>query len=167
MINERDTKLVWDMRSLQSTAYESGVLAAQTAVRLTEPATSPGLSLIKIEISEYLPILKVYPEEYAGGIVTVRDILHAIYRDLRTAVTHEEWRRVPKLVQWMVSNTFYERCDSVEDPQARLMERHKGVKRIDFLLKNRLFVGLCDIGDITEPSQTSGGHWALITNPHR
>ena len=75
--------------------------------------------------------------------VTVRDVFDGIYRSLRHAVLEAEFQCLPSAeVKYSVNNAYTRRYKRLDDPQARELEKSKGLKRVDFLGERTLFTGL-------------------------
>ncbi|KAG7447063.1 uncharacterized protein BT62DRAFT_893826 [Guyanagaster necrorhizus] len=102
-----------------------------------EPATQPRLPML-ILVSKYLPWrIHVFPQ---GDYVTVRDLTTTLYTALRVLVTPEEMKLVKGGTS--VQQAFARRVRGKGREEAR-----KGVRRVDFLLKNPRFVGIAETDD--------------------
>ncbi|KZT69116.1 hypothetical protein DAEQUDRAFT_636057, partial [Daedalea quercina L-15889] len=137
------TALSWDLVSSPSAAMilsTSGMPSSLHPSLLSEPATHPGLPSLTI-ICDMLPwSLSVTPSR--THVVTVGDVLHTLYRMLRTAVTETELGVLPSDTQMRVHSAFHARHKLLPDSRSRAEEKRKGVKRVDFLMDLRRFAGL-------------------------
>lgn len=102
-----------------------------------DPATQPRLPTLTL-VSKYLPWrLHVIPK---GNYVTVRDLMASLYTSLRVPVTHEEMKQAKG--GRSVQRAFDRRIHGKGHEEAR-----KGVRRVDFLLTNSVFVGITETQD--------------------
>ncbi|KAK0204257.1 hypothetical protein DFS33DRAFT_1338011 [Desarmillaria ectypa] len=102
-----------------------------------EPATQPRLPTL-ILISRYLPWrTHVRPQ---GDYVSVRDLIACLYSALRARVTQEELKQAKGGMS--VQQAFARRVQGKGHEEAR-----KGIRRVDFLLKNTRFVGIAETED--------------------
>ncbi|TFY63875.1 hypothetical protein EVJ58_g2983 [Rhodofomes roseus] len=107
---------------------------------LAEPATHPGLPSLTI-ICDMLPwSITITPSR--THFVSVGDVLHALYRMLRLAVTETEVGVLPPDTRVRVHSAFHARHKMLPDARSRAEEKQKGVKRVDFLMDLRRFAGL-------------------------
>ncbi|CCM05849.1 uncharacterized protein FIBRA_08085 [Fibroporia radiculosa] len=152
------TTLVWDMMYPPSTAHAPGPLPKL----LAEPATHPGLPSLTL-ICDLLPwSITVMPVDPASSVVTVSDVLRALFRSLRLSVSAAELSFLPKEGQLRVHKAFHVRHKSISDDQRRAEERAKGVKRVDFLMEARRFAGLSMVvGGPALQSRGLGEVWAV------
>ena len=75
--------------------------------------------------------------------VSVRDVVHALYRGLRMAVHPLEYEALPSMETITnVNEAYFSRCNSIVEKKARQEEQAKGVKRVDFLMDRNRFLGL-------------------------
>jgi len=75
--------------------------------------------------------------------VTVRDVFDGIYRSLRHAALETEFQCLPSAeAKYSVNNAYTRRYKRLDNPQARELEKGKGLKRVDFLGERTLFTGL-------------------------
>ncbi|PBK63280.1 hypothetical protein ARMSODRAFT_963173 [Armillaria solidipes] len=102
-----------------------------------EPATQPRLPTLTL-VSKYLPWRLHVPPQ--GNYVTVRDLMASLYTALRVPVTHEEMKQAKG--GRSVQQAFARRIQGKGHEEAR-----KGVRRVDFLLKNSVFVGITETED--------------------
>ncbi|KAH9931039.1 hypothetical protein B0H21DRAFT_98191 [Amylocystis lapponica] len=141
----------WNMMFPPSTARptSAGSLMSPASVRglLAEYATHPALPELTI-ICDLLPwSITVAPTESASWspssrrLVTVGDVLHAIYRALRLPASSVEVGHLQYENRGRVDAAFFSRCGSISDPD-QTIELSKGVKRVDFLMEHRGFSGL-------------------------
>ncbi|KAF5379573.1 hypothetical protein D9757_009267 [Collybiopsis confluens] len=117
----------------------SSYISAET---LSEPATDPPVSSLTItcpRLSWEFPITPMTGSRH----ISVLDVIHALYRGLRTAVHPLEYEALPssKAVD-RVNKAYHSRCNSITDIKARQEEQSKGVKRVDFLMSRNRFLGL-------------------------
>ncbi|KAK0191985.1 hypothetical protein F5146DRAFT_1037877 [Armillaria mellea] len=102
-----------------------------------EPATQPCRTTLTL-VSKYLPWrLHVLPQ---GDYITVRDLMASLYTSLRVPVTHEEMKQAKG--GRSVQQAFARRIQGKGHEEAR-----KGVRRVDFLLMNSVFVGITETED--------------------
>lgn len=95
-------------------------------------------------ISSELP-WKVEVKASNGTYVTVQDVLHAVYRNLRTPMSDAELTlacKNPKVTAAAVDDAYKLRYRSIRDPNMRQVEKDKGCKRVDVLMKSVTFAGL-------------------------
>lgn len=125
---------------------------------VAQPATHPPLPELVI-MCDYLPwhiVVKPVPSASwspgAPHIVTVGDVLHTIHRMLRLAVSEREFTTLPPDSQARVTMAFDARIAQA-DPRLRATETSKGIKRVDFLMESRSFIGL---SMVTNPAVLQG-----------
>ncbi|KAJ7596832.1 hypothetical protein C8J56DRAFT_918446 [Mycena floridula] len=114
--------------------------APQTSVQLlAECATNPPLPSLEI-ICDFLPWrLKIVAQRLP--YVTIGDVLSGIHYNLNRLVTEDEFNKVPtNAIQRQITEAFVARCKL--DPRSQQTERAKGLKRVDFLMKNVTFLCL-------------------------
>ncbi|KAF8069276.1 hypothetical protein FPV67DRAFT_1116718 [Lyophyllum atratum] len=102
-----------------------------------EPATEPPLPNISILCPDLLSPIHVTSGD--NGCVTVSDILHAIYHELRLPTSTVEYKNLPMDIVKDVDMAYYRRCRRSGD-EARQLER--GIKRVDILMGKNRFFGL-------------------------
>lgn len=137
------TALSWDLITSPSAATVPTPPGSPSPLHpslLAEPATHPSLPSLTV-ICDMLP-WSVVITPARTHFVTVSDVLYALYRMLRTAVTETELSVLPPETQTRVYTAFHARHKVLQDARARAEEKQKGVKRVDFLLDFRRFAGL-------------------------
>ncbi|KIK54932.1 hypothetical protein GYMLUDRAFT_176439 [Collybiopsis luxurians FD-317 M1] len=144
-------------------AHPSVVSSYLSADILSEPATNPPVSSLTItcpHLSWEFPIAPMTRSSRKGNYVSILDVLHALYRGLRTTVHPVEYEAIPspEIVN-NVNEAYFSRCESISDAKARQEEQAKGVKRVDFLMGRNRFLGL----SATKASRNGGGSmvWEL------
>jgi hypothetical protein len=140
----RKPKITFDVSFDPSTTLLSSL--ALTPRVLAEAATTPPLASLTI-LSTFLPWnLNIRPaSQKPGAFVTVADVLRGLYRSLRLPVTPAEFDHIPTVAdRQLVSDAYEHRCERMnrKDPVGASEERSKGVKRVDFLMRNHRFLGL-------------------------
>ncbi|KAG5641591.1 hypothetical protein DXG03_004674 [Asterophora parasitica] len=112
---------------------------------LYEPATTPPLGRMVIDCTHLLKpawaMIEVWATNPNVG-VTVMDVLHAIYRALRTGTTGDDFNALAYHDQKKVNDAYQRRVKLFRGDKA--IERAKGVKRIDYLKEKHLFGGLVE-----------------------
>ena len=106
---------------------------------LSEPATLPAVPYLQIK-SPYLQ----WRISVSGraGFVTLGDVLDAIYISLRKNIVREDFKYLSDSAQQRVNAAYERRYRSLRDRRAYGMEKHSGVKRVDFLMERNKFRGL-------------------------
>ncbi|KAI0252581.1 hypothetical protein BJV78DRAFT_1090762, partial [Lactifluus subvellereus] len=97
---------------------------------LTEPASQPPLPCLTLRVGGLSWLVVVRPDtrlSHGSVIVTVQDVLAAIYVSLRRHVKAEEYNAMGKSAKAAISRAFWRRVGT--DPD----QRAKGIRRIDFL----------------------------------
>lgn len=110
---------------------------------LTEPAVSPYTEAITIRSQRLLWKIDVVASH--GIRVTVHDVFHAIYHNLRTPITLGEYNSMkadPQNLKTIIQAYEARYRAITDDPAARELEKKKGIKRIDMLTKHVKFAGL-------------------------
>ena len=108
---------------------------------LNELATTPPIPSMIIRCPHLPWTITILPTN--TKYVTVRDVFEGIYRSLRHAVLEAEFQCLPSAeAKYGVNNAYIRRYKRLDDPQARELEKSKGLKRIDFLGERTLFTGL-------------------------
>ncbi|KAJ3986325.1 hypothetical protein F5890DRAFT_1504501 [Lentinula detonsa] len=74
--------------------------------------------------------------------VTVLDVLHGIYRYLRSTSSERNFQALSPDKQRRVTNAYNYRWQRCQIPAEREVEQKKGVKEIDFLADSTVFWGL-------------------------
>ncbi|KAH9836128.1 uncharacterized protein C8Q71DRAFT_760742 [Rhodofomes roseus] len=137
------TALAWDLILPPSAANVPTTYGSPSPLNpalLAEPATHPGLPSLTI-ICDMLPwSITITPSR--THFVSVGDVLHALYRMLRLAVTETEVGVLPPDTRVRVHSAFHARHKMLPDARSRAEEKQKGVKRVDFLMDLRRFAGL-------------------------
>jgi hypothetical protein len=85
-------------------------------------------------------------------MVTVGDVLDAIYTSLRKNIVREDFKYLSHSAQRRVNEAYERRYRRFLDRRAYERERQSGVKRVDFLMDRNRFRGLV---------MTSNGVWQL------
>ncbi|KAK7682337.1 hypothetical protein QCA50_014542 [Cerrena zonata] len=108
-----------------------------------EPATIPHEKAITIRCPQLLWNIDV--NALNNRRVTVHDVFHTIYRNLRTPITHEEYENMaadPENLEAVI-RAYEARYRAIrDDPAARKLEKGKGLKRVDMLTTHVMFAGL-------------------------
>ncbi|EEB90129.1 hypothetical protein MPER_11706 [Moniliophthora perniciosa FA553] len=112
------------------------------ATILNESALNPPVaSSLKLTTSLIPWSIHVNPSN--GYLVTVADVLNAIYHSLRTNITQAEYSMLPSRSDVKQVNDAYEyRYRRVHDYRASIEEKRRGIKRVDFLRRRTRFMGL-------------------------
>lgn len=118
----------------------------------SEPATYPPTTSMTIS-SPYLPwTLHVTPRH---GVISVSDVLYAIYGGLRTDIHPQDFERMTRDNQKGVRKAYENRYRRMRSSSDAALEKAKGVKRVDFLMGHTVFMGLTTTSNPT--------HWVMIT----
>jgi hypothetical protein len=106
---------------------------------LSEPATYPAVPFLQIS-SPYLQ----WRISVSGrtGVVTIGDVLDAIYTSLRKNIIREDYKYLSDNAQLRVKAAYERRFRSLLDQRSYERERQSGVKRVDFLMDRNRFRGL-------------------------
>ncbi len=119
----------------------------------SEPATYPPMTSMTIS-SPYLPwTFRVTPRH---GVISVSDVLYAIYGGLRTDIHAQDFERMAREHQNGVRKAYENRYRRMRSSSDAASEKAKGVKRVDFLMGHTTFMGLTSTSDPT--------HWVMITS---
>jgi hypothetical protein len=97
---------------------------------LANPASSPPLPSLALRVGDLPWLFTVWPDTTrspGNAVVTVQDVLLAIYFHLRTAAKANEYEAMGKARKAEIFATFERRVGS--DP----IQRGKGLRRVDFL----------------------------------
>jgi hypothetical protein len=100
-----------------------------------------------------------------NAIVTVGDVLHKLYRQLRQGVemTDEHYRSLPTENQAILKRAFDARCELLPEGEGRTREHEKGLKCVDYLNMNTRFLGFEYIGEMNGVV-----HWKLeVASPRQ
>ena len=117
--------LLYDVRSNPSQSsprLAPGVLA--------QPASNPPLPSLALRVGNLPWLFTVWPDASrspGNAVVTVQDVLLAIYFHLRTAVKASEYEAMDRARKGEIFREFERRVGS--DP----IQRGKGLRRVDFL----------------------------------
>ncbi|EED80725.1 predicted protein [Postia placenta Mad-698-R] len=113
---------------------------------LAESATQPPVPRLTVTIGSGYP-WRVDVEPRTSSYITVADVLHCIYRNLRSIVGSAEWDHpsTPAELKVRVSAAYHDRLRRYPDPDPR----KAGIRRIDYLGDMRAFRGL-------EPCKSAG-----------
>ena len=133
---------------------------------LAEPASIPPVSTIVITCDRLPWHITITPKhsKKRNPVVTVADVLHKIYRELRQGLdmSNEDYGRLPRETQLMLRNAFEARCQLFPPGAEQDRERSKGLKCIDHLNMNTRFFGFVHIGEDNEVV-----HWKLeVAGPY-
>ncbi|CDO71030.1 hypothetical protein BN946_scf184844.g34 [Trametes cinnabarina] len=114
---------------------------------LAMPATTPKLGSLTIVCDGFPWAITVLPWKDAAWspapYVTVGDVLYSVYRALRREVTPAEEKEIRGTgFEKCVQAAYERRWQHIADPNRRMEEYKKGVKRVDFLCQKRMFQGL-------------------------
>lgn len=106
----------------------------------SEPATEPPLTHLRILCPNLLWPIDVIPSK-RSVYVTVYDVFHALYHELRLSAHPTEYKKLPSLEATRdVDMAYYYRCGRSGDDEPR--QRERGIKRVDFLMGRNRFLGL-------------------------
>lgn len=143
--------MTWDLVDHPSTARHTYQAISRRV--LSEPATFPSTSFLRID-SPHLPwMVKVYASN--GSFVSLADVLDAIYHSLRKNITSQEFDSLPTSDDRRRATQAYEqRYRRQRSSQDYKTEKQGGMKRIDFLMGHTRFLG------ISNYSRRSG-EWSL------
>lgn len=148
-----EPSLLWDVRYPADYARLASSRDRRLSPSITSQfATSPPVPIFRITCGIF-PYREWTVEVRSARGVTVGDVLSALYRELRHRVTSAEWNGAPRSHQARVAEAFYARGRKAADPR---YEQRAGVRRIDWLLKSTVFVGLT-------PSVERAYTWTLTT----
>ncbi|KAF5357130.1 hypothetical protein D9756_006790 [Leucocoprinus leucothites] len=138
----------------------SGQTERLSRAELTEPASWPALSRLRIECDlvsqwplsfepdpEYLARKNLSPKDKIPPI-SLGDILFKIYEHFATGVTSKEWEALSLEDQVAIAQSYTRRCKDLGPGEQ--IERSQGVKRIDYCLGKVWFRGLTKAGDKTD-----------------
>jgi len=114
-----------------------------TPRHLSPPAVYPPLSFMRIKCPLLPWPIDVHPDARSGStVVTVGNVLEAIYSALRHRVSEAEWRAASPETQQRVRHAYLRRCKRQQSHTKRAYEESQGLRRIDWLVMNTAFQGL-------------------------
>jgi len=105
------------------------------------PATSTQLSFLRLQCDLLPWPIDIYPADHST-VVTVGDVLHGIYHDLRLHISGPEWNGAPSDTRERVRQSWLRRCKRQQTHRDREYEASNGLRRIDWLSKDTVFQGL-------------------------
>jgi len=117
--------LLYDMRS-----HPSHANPRLSPAVLATPASSPPLPSLALRVGDLPWLFTVWPDaRYPPGnaVVTVQDVLLAIFTHLRTAVKGDEYEAMGKSRKLEIFRAFDSRVGTDR------IQREKGLRRVDFL----------------------------------
>ncbi|TDL22711.1 hypothetical protein BD410DRAFT_722311 [Rickenella mellea] len=130
--------LIWDLKHPPATARPASDPRHHVSPRLfAQHATSPPTQFFRIT-SGLFPYSWHIDIQNPHG-VTVGDVLEGIFKFLRRGVDKYEFANASRTQSARVAESFYARVQRSHDPR---YEQSQGVRRIDWLLKHTMFVGL-------------------------
>ena len=130
--------IIWDIRTSPNHArHASDYHHLSTTIRRAL-ATRPALPVLHITCGVF-PLHDWDIEVVNPTGVTVDDVLAQLYHTMRKRITNKEWARLSRQQQSYIAETFSLRTKSSSDPR---YEHSQGVRRVDWLMSNTLFVGL-------------------------
>ncbi|TFK39188.1 hypothetical protein BDQ12DRAFT_682318 [Crucibulum laeve] len=130
-------QLAYDVSLHPTTCY--GQMPPQA---LDEAATEPVLSSLIITSPCLPPGSEIFVNRTTLPYVTVRDVLHSLYRGLRPSVPAEEYNGLPAPQRRDISDAFYTRIGKFTNPDEHREELSKGLKVVDYLGRSTRFMGL-------------------------
>ncbi|KAF8237715.1 hypothetical protein L208DRAFT_1112717, partial [Tricholoma matsutake] len=107
-----------------------------TATVLAEAASIPPGSSIVVTCDRLPWHITITPKsKKRNSVVTVADVLHKLYRELRQglAILDAQYGMLPLETQVMLRNAFEARCLLLPEGAEQDREREKGLKCIDYL----------------------------------
>ncbi|KAG6844897.1 hypothetical protein H0H87_002596 [Tephrocybe sp. NHM501043] len=119
-VSQRPTDRLWDIRLPESNAKLCHISG------LSEPATEPPLPYMIITCASLPPnwAIRVEASHPKNG-VTILDIAYAIYCDLRTPITEDEYQRDSSDMQRRISIAYQRRYQDVAKNEIDPMKRDK------------------------------------------
>jgi hypothetical protein len=72
--------------------------------------------------------------------ITLGDVLYAIHTSFQTQISHRDWARLTDNEETAVARAYTRRCRAFPSREQQLASQ--GVRRVDYLLKTFMFVGL-------------------------
>ncbi|KAJ7458882.1 hypothetical protein FB451DRAFT_1272758 [Mycena latifolia] len=117
--------------------------APLTEAELRVPAFDPPSRALRIlhRRLPFGPIHVVLPGAPAGPL-SLGDVLTALHRALHAPITRTDWEMLDREGSWRVVRAFRQRCRAEGGQDREIMELKGGLKRVDFLLGETVFVGL-------------------------
>ncbi|KAF7320138.1 hypothetical protein MKEN_00798300 [Mycena kentingensis (nom. inval.)] len=109
---------------------------------MLESATSPALSSVRIVHPRLGTKWAIVVTPASGNFVRVADVLEGIYASLRQNASSADYDCLPEHAKKEVTAAFQRRYHQMPDPTMQQMEKHKGLKRVDFLGATVAFHGL-------------------------
>lgn len=95
-------------------------------------------------------------------MVTVADVLHKVYRELRQGLSDGDYARLSQETQEILGRAFETRCQLLPLGAEQTREHGKGIKCIDYLNTNTRFLGFAPI----QHENNEGVYWKLeVTYP--
>jgi len=136
--NRSSPAIAWDMSYPVETARLN---PAWSQSYWTAPATDPLATNIIVIFGAWRMSVVPHPASRVP-YVTVMDVLHSLYRYLRSTSSERDFNSLSPDKQRRVTDAYIQRWQRCRVPAEREMERLKGVKHIDFLADSRLFWGV-------------------------
>lgn len=106
----------------------------------SDPATEPPLSSLSIILPNLPWPLDVRPSTATDAYVSVSDVFHALYSDLRLCAHPTEYSGLSEAEAREVDMAYFARCRRAGADEQRQLE--KGIRKIDFLMEKMRFLGL-------------------------
>ncbi|KAJ3843514.1 hypothetical protein EV361DRAFT_74640 [Lentinula raphanica] len=104
------------------------------------PATNPNVTHMVVIFGAWR--IRIFPRPGSPiPYVTVLDVLHGIYRYLRSSSSSRDFESLSPDKKMRVTEAYHRRWQRCQ-PGEQEMERQKGVKQIDFLAESKSFWGL-------------------------
>jgi hypothetical protein len=155
-----EQKWTWDVSCSPTTGIPARWAAPTPAHihgTLGEAATNPSLPRIVLTCADLpydvtvLPSMEGVPSS-ATPAVSVRDLIFALYKNLRMPLTHQEYGLLSSDRQRALATAYNTRLDRIADPTDRREEGSKGLKRIDYLIASgrTRFVGIVVTRKVTD-----------------
>ncbi len=145
-------EITWDMRFSPQHSLLRATYTSLPDHVLRAHATSPPVAFFRITCGLFGSNTWNVDIRNSRG-VTVRDVLAELYKSLRNRVEWAEWDSRSHSQQAYMADAFHKRTRLSADSTR---ERLKGVRRIDWLLHNTVFVGL-------QRSYEDPYTWSLVT----
>lgn len=131
---------------------------------LMQSAAVPNLHLLefshpKLGKKMYIHARTSDPTTASKAFLTVADVMKGLYANLREPVSEKDFNKEPKERRDRITRAFLQRISRVgkkDGPEYRA-ERDKGLKRIDWLEGEDMFLGF------EHASDGVGHHWSLVT----
>jgi len=138
LLRSSPSTIAWDMSYPVETARLN---PAWNPNCWTAPATTPLVTSLVVTFGVWRMTILPNPASRVH-YVTVLDVLHGVYRHLRSASSERDFNSLSSDKQKRVTNAYIQRWQRCRVPAEREMERQKGVKLIDYLADMRAFSGL-------------------------